>query len=254
MNDAELKRNPATRLYEILDSARRQNPGEQTRGIWCKVFDIPDPKSESSLFAVLEHLIALRKLFAEVEAALRHIPNVNENLFIKPITRLAEIVDINGLHNTWAGYSTKIRGEDIIALKYAEDLLSQYPALQENEIPISEIQEILDELDILYESIATSELPQGLRESLLDLIQEMRNGIHEYRVRGASALHDILEKSIGVLAVNKEAIEENNTSEDVQALGRMLVRIDKLYSFALKMKPMLEATANILPRLLGSGS
>ena len=77
----------------------------------------------------------------------------------------------------------------------------------------------------------------------------MVRDVDEYRVRGAAALKDALTESIGVLAANKQAIEDNKDSDEIQALGRMLVRIDKAYSFAMKMTPLLGAAANLFPAI-----
>lgn len=250
MSKERTNRNPASRLHELLNIARQQAGTESTRKAWCVVFDIDNPNHEQSLFRVLEYLVALRKLFREVENLLRQIPTVNESLFIEPIVRMSKVVNLNGLHLHWSNYLQLISTEDMHSLIYCEDLLSRHPELEENEIPPNDIQEILNELNSLYESITASALPENLKTVLLNLIRDMWNSIHEYRVRGASALHDALEKSVGVLAINREIVEENSTSEEVQTLGRMLIKIDKLYTFAKKAKPLLEAAGNILPDIM----
>ncbi len=250
MSEERTHRNPASRLYEFLDVARRRPSGESARTVWCHVFNIPNPDNEESLFQVLEHLVALRNLFEEVERSLRQIPDVNESLFIDPVIRMSRVIDLNGLHKDWISYQNRISGTDMHSLTFCGDLLSRHSELQETEIPQGEIEEILNDLNALYESIAASELPKNLKTQLLDLIRDMWNSIHEYRVRGASALHDALEKSVGVLAVNREAMEENNASEDVQMLGRILIKIDKLYTFAKKTRPLLEAAGSVLPDIM----
>lgn len=250
MTKRNVKRNPATRLREILAVALNVPEGTKpAREIWCQVFEIQNPGSEDALLEVQSRLLALRVLFADTESALRQIPGINEALFIDHLPRLARVININALHHKWGNYLGFLSNTDMFALQYSEDLLGRNSENQENEIPSDEIQEIVGELSKLYEAILASSLPSDLRDALLDLIHEMLRGVHEYRVRGAIALKESLTKSIGILAANKQAIDENKDSTDIQALARMLVRIDKAYAFAVRMQPLLQSAAHIFPAL-----
>ena len=244
-----IKRNPASRLREILESALSMPPAVHTRHAWCKVFEISDPDSEEALLEVQSRLLSLRKLFTDTESALREMPDLNESLFVAPLHRLSKVINLNGLHHGWNNYINHLKTTDMFSLNFIEDLLNRNVDSRENEIPPDEIKALLVDLQELYEAVAASSLPKELKVALLDLIQEMLRGVHEYRVRGAVALKDILAKSIGVVAANKEAIDENRDSEEIQALGRMLTRLDKAYSFAMKMQPVLQAAANLFPAL-----
>ncbi|HEV7743750.1 MAG TPA: hypothetical protein VGO56_02025 [Pyrinomonadaceae bacterium] len=251
MTKINVKRNPATRLRHILSLAFNVLDGNaRTRESWCQVFEIPNVNSEKALLEVQSRLLSLRKLFEDTESDLRQIPDINEELFIKPLSRLARVIDINGLHQTWAHYRQFLDAHDMLALKYAEDRLTLEAESQENEISSDEIQEILSELTKLYESILASSLPLDLKNALLDLINEMLRGAHEYRVRGAIALKESLTKSIGILATNKQALDENRDSADVLALGRMLIRVDKAYAFAMRIQPLLQGAVNLFPALV----
>jgi hypothetical protein len=219
------------------------------RHVWCRVFEISDPDTETALFEVQSRLISLRKLFLDTESVLASIPEINQELFIAPVTRLSKIVNINRLHEGWNIFVDPLDRNDLLALKYAEDLMRQHLDAQENEISSDEIREILEELNDLYEAILASTLPTDLKNTLVDLIQQMVRGVHEYRVRGAAALQDVLTASIGIVTANKEAIDANKDVPEIQALARMLVRIDGAYSFAMKMQPLLQAAANIVPAL-----
>jgi len=255
MTEETYKTNPARRLLEILEAANNipnldaSGAIVKTRTAWCRVFEIPEPGSEEALLQVLSRLVALRKLFNETESALRAITGINEDLFIRPVTCLEQVVNLNGLANGWGTYSSFLNVENMTRLQYAVHLLSQSATAEENEVPVNELKELLIEVDSLIESLLESLLPHDLKTSLITLLNDIRKAILEYRIRGAVVLKEALAESIGVLAVNKEALDQNKDSEDLQALGNMLIRIDKLYMFAMKMKPLLEAASNILPAL-----
>ncbi|MBD0370295.1 MAG: hypothetical protein ICV60_05630 [Pyrinomonadaceae bacterium] len=245
-----IKRNPATKLFEVIDEARSYDMGVFTKDVWSGVFDMPDELDQDDvLFKVLESLVALRKLFNETINSLHQIPDINEELFIEPIRRLARIVDLHGLHKEWGDYKKYILPQDMHSLKYCEFLLSRHTEYQENIVPDEELKAILKGLNELYESVIASSLPSELKQSILTLIQDIRQAIHLYRINGAEALREALTKSMGVIIANKDSFEENKDASEVQSLMNMLVRIDKLYTFAIKMKPVLEAAANIIPAL-----
>lgn len=251
MTDDAQKRNPASRLIDILGRARNVKPetGVTPRAAWCSVFDISNVDSDEALFSVLECLVALRRLFNETVDLLKQAHNIDEELFVTPVERLARVVDLNKLHADWEDYWRYIHPTDIHSLHYCEHFLAGHPEQQENEIPDAELQEILSEINNLYESIMALSLPIELKKTLLDLIQEIRKAIHLYRVNGAEAFRDALTRSMGIIVANKETLEENKEVGEVQSLMNMLVRIDKMYTFAMKVKPLLEAAANIVPAL-----
>jgi uncharacterized protein (UPF0147 family) len=248
-SDSPARRNPATRLLEILSAARGADPNRSALEAWCSVFEIVEPNSEEALFECQRRLLALRKLFGETELALRQIPDINEELFVRPVSELAAVVNIKALDSGWQHRMATLHPNRMLALKYAEDLLNKDQESCENEIPTDEINEILSELNTLYESIAGSSLPSNVRTALLDIVEEIRRGLHEYRVRGASALKDALSRSVGIIAGNKQEIDENSDADEIKALGRMLTRIDAAYSFAVRVTPLLTAAAHLLPAL-----
>lgn len=248
MTDEAQKRNPVTKLLAILNAAK--SSGQLTaRAAWGEVFNIDKVHSDAGLFEVLEHLIALRGLFDETITLLRQIPIVNEELHLHPVVRLRKVVNLNGLHEGWVKYTPILQTYDMFSLEHCENLLSNFTEAQENEVPDEELQSILNDLNNLYESVIASSLSQTLKQSILDLIQEIRQAIHLYRVKGAEAFREAITKSMGIILANRDAFEENKDSSDVQSVWNMLVRIDKWYTFAVKMKPMLEAAANIFPAL-----
>jgi len=229
--------------------ASTKRPNLQARVVWAEVFGIPDPSSEEALLAVQSHLLSLRKLFADTESALRQTGDINEDLYIGPLHRLLNVINLNGLHNGWENFNTYLGTQDLFSLKFSADLLNKNADTQENEISNDEIKTLIADLNELYEQIVTSAIPDDLKTTLLDLVSDMLRGVHEYRVRGAVALKDALSKSIGVVAANKQAIDENVDSDEIQALARMLIRVDKLYSFATRVQPLLQAAAHLVPLL-----
>jgi hypothetical protein len=253
MSQTNQKNNPASRLLVILNAARRVNGASSCRRAWGEVFGISEIDTEDGLIIVISRLVALRKLFNETESVLRSIPNLNEELFISPIPRLAKVVSWNSLTDTFSTYQNHLNVADMTALKFAENQLSLYEEFTENSIPADELQSIINDINGLYESIINSGLPAELKESLLDLLQEIRRGIHEYRIRGYVALREALTKSVGVIAANRESIEENSNEPEIISLRSVLEKLDGMATFATnkKRKPLLEAAAGIIPLLAG---
>ena len=256
MNNEIDKSNPASRLQEILVKAQSvsheiavNNP-MTVRVAWCQVFKIEQPNSEEALVEVISRLIELRELIRDVEIALLQTENLNRDLYTKPILGLKSIVNLNELSNTWS-VSYTIITRNLVPLNFIEDQLSHYSQYNENKIPNDEIQEILKDINELYESVISSSLPTELKEFLLDALEKLRQGIHEYRIRGVVRLREAVGETVGIMYANREIIEPNKDLSEFEALAKILVRIEKGITFVSKNYGLLEAGSKVIAALIG---
>jgi hypothetical protein len=259
MSQDKILTNPASRLRIILNKVAKAKQGSSLF-VWGEVFGILGVDNEAGVIDVTLQLNALRELFNETIFALREIPNLNEELFITPIKNLSRIFDwethsksyTRYLVNSFETYKPFLYEPDLRALDFAEDVIARSEQFSEKLIPENEIKEILDALSNLYDSINSSTLPIELKDSLLELVIEMRQSISEYNIRGAKALYRALTKSVGVIAVNKEAIEENKENPAIQDLINLIHRIEDANNTATNNKwtPLLSAASGILPSII----
>lgn len=256
MTNKNEKTNPMIRLNEILSKAQKVPSMEDRSNVsfrkaWCRVFEIEECNSEKGMLDVLHNLLQLRQLFTDIINKLRSIEGIDEEMYLLPIVHVSGITsNLNLLDHPWATFSIYLSVENMTSLRYIQHTFSLHPEFDETKIPDDEITNILKDLNNLYELIFKSSLPSELKADLLDLIQELKQGIHDYRIRGVVTLKESLAKSVGVLVTNSEAITNNKDTEELEALARILTRIEKAYSFAVKVQPLLSAASNLLPALL----
>ena len=251
--------NPATRLNKILLAAREINSRHHVtsepisfKNAWCLVFQIEDPDSDKALVEVMHRLLELRKLFSDTENAIKLVENASEDLFVAPIRQTGGVVsNLNVLYQPWSQYAHYLSDKNLTALTFVEHALALNAVAVETEIPDEEIKSILDEVDGLYEQILESALPSDLKRDLLDLLEEFEQSMEEYRIRGAVRIKQAIAKSIGVLATNKEAVAENNDSDEIKKLSAIISQIDNAYSGATKMQSLMQVASGVLPALIG---
>lgn len=257
VNNKQEYSNSAERLLEVLTAAKNYSPPSSApnptaKDVWIELLGISKQNPDEAVFDLVRHLIAIKDLFAETEQALKHIEGIDEELYIEPLSRLEKAVSPDRMQSIFRTSFQCLNEADMTALKFIAHVVSQHPTYNEARIPADEIKGMLDELNSLYERIVNSELPVELRNTILDLIDEIRRAINEYRIRGVKGLRNTLALGVGTVIMNREIMEETTNDDDLEALTRMLVRLDKAISFASKVTPLLQAAANVLPRFLHS--
>lgn len=252
------KTNSIIRLRDILESAVAFRPktGGQSkyRDAWASVFDVDEPRSESGTLLLFERLLQLRALFSEVLESIMSIDGLDPALYVQPIHAMSKIVaNVTVLDEEWGGYTHLLNPANMTALKFAEDQLSKHEKFNEPIIPPDELESILTEANDLYNQVLDSKLSKPVKRILLDLIEDFRRAIHEYRVRGPKGLKDAMGKVIGVIATNQEEFEAHKDDKEFQAFTKLFNHVDRVYQVAVTAKGLYEAAVTFLP-LLGTGS
>ena len=202
-------------------------------------------------------LTQMRMLFEELIENLEGIESLDDHLFIDPIKELSKSVNLNHLNSTWNNVTSLFSDRNMTSLDFVQNLIAQLPGLSETVLPEEELNSISKQSDELYDRISNSNLPKGVKAIFLDLIRELQNAVHEYRIRGAKRLKEAVAKVVGTVVVNpevKEAIAHGSKDEEaIQAFANLVARIEKAYRFATQIKSLYEAVAVALP-LLGAGA
>ena len=112
----------------------------------------------------------------------------------------------------------------------------------------SELQEIIDR-------VLASDLPLGLKTSLVDGLAAIQSAILEYRLYGAEGIRNAIDRNVGLVYRNLEEIgtleqpESKNVARD--AIG-CIWKIDKFVSAASKVKELAQPLTEHFP-MLGGG-
>ena len=109
------------------------------------------------------------------------------------------------------------------------------------------------QINELYEQIFASDLPQSVKTVMLDIVNELQRAVHEYKVRGAKGLKKSLAKVFGGLAANADELQKSAGTDELAALAKLVVTVEKAYTTVSNAKMIYGAVTTILP-MLGSGS
>ena len=251
------KTNAVVRLRHIVEAAAEvpnvDGSAQLTfRQAWSRVFGITDP-NEDGFLELISRILELRKLFDEVIDSLREL-GLDEEMFIQPVHLMGSTLsNLRIFDKPWANYNGQFNPAHLTALKFIEREFSKYEQYSEASAKEQEIVEILKTIDQATEQILDSKLSRASKQLLLDILERLRSGLLNYRIRGAKALREALGDVLGKVAVNQPAIEAlEKTPEGVTVRGVFLT-VTKVYNFVEKNVPLLEAGVNFVKGFLGSG-
>jgi hypothetical protein len=239
--------NAAARLYVILSEAR-SSPEGSVRDRWKAV--LGDKHMNDAELVI--GMVAVHTLFDEVEDGLRGaVPNLNENLYIGPLSKLRQAVYFGNLDTNWSSYLAKLGDADMRALAFAADRLSEPPP--EPTLDADSLAEILRAVNDLYDEVLRSDTPRPLRRLLLEQLAEIQRAVHLYRVQGVAPIRAALAKTLGVIYANEDVIKKDADKGEVKSFGAVLKRVDEVISLATKAKPLLGPAVEFIRPLLPGG-
>jgi hypothetical protein len=234
--------NPAGRLHLILSSAferSKPNPNISASVLWSLVFEIAqDPDYE---IEVITKLLQLRLLIKETEESLRSIEGLTEKYF-RPFDRIRPIADRSLTSLSGINAQSVISGiteGDMTVLEFCSEKLDERHA--EPVINEAELQEILLEVNSLFDEVAGAQIDAELKSFVLDSLEAIRRGINEYRIRGPKRLKEALADVIGNLAVNRDVVKAGSKVESVGRFEKLCYRFAAVVSFASDAAGLLTA-------------
>lgn len=230
----ELDKNPAARLYDLLEMARSQSNASNVLSVWCEVLGLAKGNSPG-VFKGLSYLLELAE---ETERLVRKIPDLNHNHYLDGISKIKEGISYPNLNVPWDNAKQFFSEKSMAHLSFCAERLSKH--FPEQAIPEDALREIGDAITKLFEKVASAPISHEFKELLLDLLERMRRGVSEYRIRGEKSLREALESSIGRLVLHsisptKEAIstEEKDLFDKFKQL---LWKLNTLINHAGKYK------------------
>jgi len=205
--------------------------------------------SADDLPTLFDAASALCALPAQVEAAVRKIPAIDEALFLawRPKVTAALLIFANMSGNSFEAVQQQYDGETLTSLAHSAHELGRSGI----ELPVDQIAAIATSLRELRDLIEVSEdLDDVLRQFLLDLVAEMERAVRLVRIRGADGLEDALERTVGALAVRyqgklPEAITDTAIGNKLMAVilqvGALITVVNSSYQLGTAVDQTLRA-------------
>ena len=221
----EVKTDPAGRLHDLLEAARKQLESKRSREALGAIFGV-ESKDTESLLRLLADLIMLSQ---QTKLRIKSLADINHDLYLKPFDNIEQILSTLNLDASWKPYRNLLSEPTLYGLKFCSDKLSRIDRIET--IDKSEIEVIQTKLAALVEDILKSEIDLYVKELLLRNLEGLRQSLIAYRVRGLEGIEREVEAGLGSILVNKSKIEHVTSDEDA---GNFLKTYFAILEFANK--------------------
>lgn len=213
---------------------------------WVKIFNL---KEEDDDYEVHYKMGEVMELINKVRYDIKSLNNEDEEEFLRPINDIAVAFSKVSLESKVSVIvdDNKFEGS-LIGLKYCALTLK----MERNESPIDEeeLENILLEVEQLYDSVTKIELPKQIKVMILNNLDCIRKSIINLKINGIEGLQKAMEASIGSLILNNEAVKESK--EGVNIAEKILMIISKLDQVLRVSKTTKELVAPIIKYYIGN--
>ena len=205
--------NPASRLYEILTSAKKYcndqggralEKEENVKDVWASIFDI-DKQDEEKIFLSIVRVI---EQIETVKKAVDKIESSSKNHLIKIITELEKEIMNMRLKDDSDSLKKALNEErlaSLTGLAFALDARNQYCNIEEETIL-----EFREKIALLIQDISDLQLKDELKKVVIDNLKQVDLMIENYKLYGVDGIKSAVENGFGSIMLNKELSEETN--------------------------------------------
>ena len=234
----------ADRLYRIIRDAFNA-PGDTMINVWAQVLHLPT----KDRLQVFRGILSVAALVDEVETKVRQQGGKATNLYVRALDQVRLIL-MSNVDQHKNGLAQHLKSEVVNDLEHCA---AQYSEI-DHEIPIAkeDVNSIKIRVDELFQDISNSKLPNDLRNSLLELLEVMRQQMAQFEIRGVTALHECLRQALARMMEIYPAIQEQRNEPILKRLVGIVNDIGTVCEKAQKALPIFKAAAKLLP-FLSSG-
>ncbi|MBF6238245.1 hypothetical protein IU474_14390 [Nocardia otitidiscaviarum] len=212
--------NPAGRLADVLDALRRQPPKDATIAALKAILGSGSNAEFAAAFGQLQMLPERIERALYTYADPEH-EDINFMLGWRPRVDAALATAWN-LQVPLQNVTNQYTDEDVARLRFCSSVLSR--AKLEARVTEEQLHQLAQQVDELHmEVVEATAVPLELRTFLLEQLDRVRIALREYRIRGAEALRDVIERVVGSCVVRADI-----TSTDDEESASFLLKLRKI--------------------------
>jgi hypothetical protein len=229
----------ADRLLRITREVQAAPAGEQMGPIWARALRVP----AGNRIEIFRGILSFAQLIDEVEANVKRYEGNATKLYLRALDQVRHAV-MAGLDIPRVNLNGQLKIEIVTDLEHCAAMYSSFD--HEVFVPKDQVESIKGQVSELFTEIKESGLPDELRNSLLDLLEVIRQQMAEFEIRGAATLHECLRQSLARL-MEIYSIEASKKNEPVlKKLFVIVTGINKLCELAQKTLPTLKLAKKLL--------
>ncbi len=232
--------NPAGRVYQLFEAARKRSDSEHCKDAWAELFDLP----KDNLAGVYYHLARVLEEVNQIERQLRSASDITAEIYLQDFPTIRAILSPVNFAERWDGTKKRITDAVLRTLAICADRLSR--ATLETTLDPAELDSLKADVESLLNEAANAKIADELKNVVIDMAEGMRRGIFEYRLRGANGLRQELFSVMEKCQRHAEALKRGRDTEIFQRLWTFLVRYDTITSAAINTPLLIKGMKNLL--------
>lgn len=243
----EVKSDPAGRLCDLLQEARRKNETTKVRTVWAAVFKV----EESDSGAILRMLSDMIQVSYKTQDRIRELENIDHELFLKPFENIEKLFSQINLEGSWQTGKRLLDEPTIYGLQFCSDRLSREASVSTvNHEEIERIQKILSELT---ETVLSLDFEPNLKSLLIRNLEGLRQAIIAYRIRGIEGIEAELEASFGSLALKRDMVKSAVEKDPAKKgfFSKYMPFLEGINKTVTTAKNIDNASGNSISKILG---
>jgi hypothetical protein len=222
--------NPAGRLYDILDRAKKSGQSTPAIDIWQEVLELKNlPQSE-----VFRYIGAIRELVDEVKYLIGSSAKINKALFLSRYDRIEAATNMVNLGVSWGNSRGFLDDATMLSLAHISEELSKFH--EEKEIGSDLLRHLEEENLEIIRSIYISDMDEKLRILLLDELPAILRSLQEYRISGVKGMRKAVEQIYGALIIHHGLIYKENENEDLKKTLKFIGEVSDAVIAALNLQ------------------
>lgn len=228
--------NPALKLHSLIEKTYNESfKNDSYKLVWARTFNV----DKDDTISLMNNIIGLINLYTETKKLVEQnerLNNVKNQNFLHNIGNAILTIDFEGYINN---FRENLNQETLTALSYIGDSLNFVYDLNESKVDNKKLDEILDEVNNLVQSIAESLLPKDVQNILINNLIIIKDALYRYKFLGEYELRKALEQTIGSIAINKSIIDQNQDDSIYPRFGSVLGKVSSLITIGTAVKDYL---------------
>lgn len=183
--------NPAKRLHAIIALALAQNTGVAALEAWAGTFGIDAAAANANPHDVTDRLRLMNDEIAVLRRLMRKT-QFSADLYEPALQNVLRLLTVSNLAAGWNSYVGSVSGVDMLALRWCSQAIES-----ESGLTHAELQSLLDAINVFKKSVESEELPESVREFVLQQLELMIRSIHQYPIIGRRAAREAVRRAAG---------------------------------------------------------
>jgi len=207
--------NPAKRLLRFVEQVSHKPDQVSTVQVWADALGLDPQIANNDPHQVLIKLKLLREEVDLVEKLMAETP-FSAQLYAPYLDRVRRTISVPNSSAGWSNYKQNLQADTLLALRYCSEILPPEP-----ELAMEDLQSVLDKVSELRLEIESLTLSRGVRDFLLRQLDIIENGIHDYPIKGGSAIKNAFKEGFADFASNAYSLEKEADKAEASKVARV---------------------------------